>query len=104
MTGITALLIAAGGILLTSFSPVRAESLACQTVNGETVCMRGSGTLICETINDLTRCRSEPARPLDQEIPLPPLPFLVNPSDDIVIEQNGTRLRVGAGGVEVHID
>lgn len=42
-------------------APVHAESLACQTVNGKTVCLRGSGTLNCVTVNGATRCSATPA-------------------------------------------
>ncbi|MBY6261047.1 hypothetical protein EI613_03785 [Azospirillum sp. 412522] len=37
-------------------APARADSLSCQTVNGKTVCMRGSGTLSCVTLHGRTRC------------------------------------------------
>ena len=41
--------------------PARADSLACQTVNGKTVCLRGSGTLNCVTVDGETRCSATSA-------------------------------------------
>ncbi|HYG90225.1 MAG TPA: hypothetical protein VD978_28665 [Azospirillum sp.] len=55
MSKITVLLAAIGAGLLAS-SPVGAESLACQTVNGQTMCMRGNGSMSCQTINGQTTC------------------------------------------------
>src|SRR5918911_2950931 len=33
-----------------------AEALSCQTINGQTICLRGSGSLSCQTINGNTTC------------------------------------------------
>ena len=50
-------------------APVRADSLACQTVNGKTVCMRGSGTLSCVTLDGRTRCSATPSDPQSEVVP-----------------------------------
>jgi hypothetical protein len=50
-------------------APVQADSLACQTVNGKTVCMRGSGTLSCVTLNGRTRCTATPSDPQSEVVP-----------------------------------
>ena len=59
MLRITAPTLAA--LLLATFaSAAGAENLACQTVNGKTVCSRGGGTLSCQTVNDKTTCMTGP--------------------------------------------
>lgn len=50
-------------------APVQAESLACQTVNGKTVCMRGSGTLSCVTLHGRTRCSATSSDPQPEVVP-----------------------------------
>ncbi|CAO3425550.1 hypothetical protein [Azospirillum endophyticum] len=50
-------------------APVQADSLACQTVNGKTVCMRGSGTLSCVTQDGRTRCSATPSDPQSEVVP-----------------------------------
>ncbi|HYF88542.1 hypothetical protein [Azospirillum sp.] len=52
-----------------STAPAQAVSLACQTVNGKTVCMRGSGTLSCVTLDGRTRCSATPSDPQSEIIP-----------------------------------
>ena len=59
-----------------------AENLACQTVNGKTVCSRGSGTLTCETVNGQTACRRGPSQPDLKPMPMPPLPPQAAPIPD----------------------
>ncbi|WP_448203303.1 hypothetical protein [Azospirillum sp. sgz302134] len=48
-------------------------SLACQTVNDKTTCITGPGTLTCETINDKTTCRRGPAPHDLKPMPMPPM-------------------------------
>lgn len=58
-TGLLSTLAAA--LLTVLFVPAAAaENLACQTVNGRTVCSRGQGSLSCQTINDKTTCVTGP--------------------------------------------
>ncbi|MBK3778363.1 hypothetical protein GAY31_30345 [Azospirillum brasilense] len=77
-----------------------AENLACQTVNGKTVCSRGSGSLSCQTVNDRTTCvtgpgalscetinghtacRRGPAQPDLKPMPMPPMPPQAAPMPD----------------------
>lgn len=60
----------APALLLTALTaPAQAVSLACQTVNGKTVCMRGSGTLNCMTLDGRTRCSATPSDPQSEIIP-----------------------------------
>lgn len=40
-------------------APVRAQSLACTTVNGVTHCLEGNGSISCVTINGRSSCRVE---------------------------------------------
>lgn len=61
MPKIAALLFAVAGVASLAGSPARAESLACQTVNGQTTCLQGSGTLSCRTVNGRTTCTAEPS-------------------------------------------
>ena len=66
----TILTIAAPVLLFAALSaPVQAGSLACQTVNGKTVCMRGSGTLSCVTLDGQTRCSATPSDPQSEVVP-----------------------------------
>ncbi|MBP2302103.1 hypothetical protein [Azospirillum picis] len=67
------------GATLLAATPALADSLACQTVNGKTVCMRGSGTLSCRTVDGETRCTATSAQamraiPSDDGAMLPPRP------------------------------
>lgn len=41
-------------------TPAAAENLACQTVNGKTICVEGSGNLSCQTVNGKTTCSHSP--------------------------------------------
>ncbi|CAO3443461.1 hypothetical protein [Azospirillum argentinense] len=77
-----------------------AENLACQTVNGKTVCSRGSGSLSCQTVNDRTTCvtgpgaltcetvnghtacRRGPSQPDLKPMPMPPMPPQAAPMPD----------------------
>ena len=47
-------------LLLLAAAPAAAENLACQTVNGKTTCVEGSGTLACRTVNGKTTCTHTP--------------------------------------------
>lgn len=47
-------------LLAAAPQPASAENLACQSVNGKTVCSRGQGSLSCQTINDKTTCTTGP--------------------------------------------
>ncbi|KAA0578400.1 hypothetical protein FZ983_18465 [Azospirillum sp. B21] len=60
----------APALLLTALTaPADAVSLACQTVNGKTVCMRGSGSLSCVTLDGRTRCSATPSDPQSEVVP-----------------------------------
>lgn len=50
-------------VLLLAASPqaAKAEAIACQTVNGKTVCSRGQGSLACQTVNGNTSCATGPS-------------------------------------------
>ncbi|WP_042694807.1 hypothetical protein [Azospirillum sp. B506] len=66
----TLLAVAAPALLFAVMAaPVQADSLSCQTVNGKTVCMRGSGTLSCVTHNGRTRCTATPSDPQSEVVP-----------------------------------
>ncbi|QCG90715.1 hypothetical protein [Azospirillum sp. TSH100] len=66
----TLLAVVAPMLLCTAVAtPVLADTLACQTVNGRTVCMRGSGTLNCVTHNGRTRCTTTPSGPESEVVP-----------------------------------
>lgn len=117
---LAALLVAAAPLL----SPAaRAESLACQTVNGQTMCMRGSGSMSCQTVNGQTLCQqgsgalscqtvnkrtvcSTDPKGMPAPEALPQLsPDLKGSFDqDVTVEQDGGKLRVRAGGVDVRIE
>ena len=73
-------------------APVQAESLSCQTVNGKTVCMRGSGTLSCVTQNGRTRCSATPSDPQSEVVPdaeIHRLPRPVAPDLHSLLERRG---------------
>ncbi|MBP2292013.1 hypothetical protein [Azospirillum rugosum] len=77
-------------ILLLTAAPAGAENLACQSVNGKTVCSRGTlscqtlndkttcttgpGVLSCETVNGNTSCRRSSAQPDLKPLTTPPMP------------------------------
>ncbi len=83
-----------------------AENLACQTVNGKTVCSRGPGALSCQTVNDKTTCMTGPgvltcetvngnttcrrgAPPQDlKPLPMPPLHPQTHPTPDAPFGRN----------------
>ncbi len=50
-------------VLLLAAPPqaAKAENIACQTVNGKTVCSRGQGSLACQTVNGNTSCATGPS-------------------------------------------
>ncbi|CAO3408841.1 hypothetical protein [Azospirillum largimobile] len=60
-------------------TPAQAVSLACQTVNGKTVCMRGSGTLSCVTVEGRTSCSATPFDPQSQVVPDADIQLLPRP-------------------------
>lgn len=108
-------LLAAGAALLAQLVPAQAESLACQTVNGQTVCMRGSGTLSCQTVNGRTTCSSTPGEASAEMPSMPPMPSMPSmppmampsmpmPGGDVIVQQQDGSLRVRVGGVDVRID
>ncbi|HYG85470.1 MAG TPA: hypothetical protein VD978_04360 [Azospirillum sp.] len=103
--------LAAGAVSALLFAlPAGAENLACQTVNGQTVCARGPGTLECRTVNGRTDCTHTPAGPSAA----PPSPcetrqgrtvcrVLPGMSEDVIVERKDGRVRVRTGGVDVDV-
>ena len=98
-------------LLLTGLpATASAENLACQTVNGKTVCSRGQGTLSCQTVNDKTTCMTGPGvlscetingnttcrrgappqdlKPLPPSLPMPPLYPQTHPMPDTPFGRN----------------
>ncbi len=99
----------------------QAESLSCQTVNGQTTCMRGSGSLSCQTVNGQTLCNQGPLNcrtvnkrtvcstdpkdsPSAEAIPQIPPDLKGFMDEDIIVKQEGGKLRVRGGGVDVRIE
>ncbi|HYH17231.1 MAG TPA: hypothetical protein VD995_01320 [Azospirillum sp.] len=81
-------------------------SLACQTVNGQTTCLEGPGVLSCQTVNGQTTCstsRDTAARPAPPRLPWPLTPE-GGSSQDVTVEQRNGKLHVRAGGVDVLLD
>ncbi len=118
-----ALVLIIGTASMALLRTAEAESLACQTVNGKTACMHGSGSLSCQTVNGRTTCRHGPGTmncrtngdrtdcSSDSEI-LPHAfpymdPFVVPmpgvPNEDLSIEQDEDGLRIRAGGLDLRI-
>lgn len=85
--------------------PAPAESLACQTVNGRTTCVEGSGTLSCQTVNGRTTCTHSPTQRLCDtrhgRVVCPGMPSL---GEDVVVDTRQGRVRVRTGNVDVDID
>jgi len=99
----------------------QAESLSCQTVNGQTTCMRGSGTLSCQTVNGQTLCNQGPLScrtvnkrtvcstdpkdsPSAEAMPQLPPDLKGFMDEDVTVKQEGGKLRVRGGGVDVRIE
>lgn len=119
-----ALPVAVAAVLL--FLPVavpvaQAESLSCQTVNGQTTCMRGSGSLSCQTVNGQTLCNQGPLNcrtvnkrtvcstdpndsPSAEAMPQLPPDLKGFMGEDVTVKQENGKLRVRAGGVDVRIE
>jgi hypothetical protein len=109
-------------LLLPVAVPVaQAESLACQTVNGQTTCMRGSGSLSCQTVNGQTLCNQGPLNcrtvnkrtvcstdpndsPSAEAVPQLPPDLKGFMDEDVTVKQENGKLRVRAGGVDVRIE
>lgn len=93
-------------------TPARADSLSCQTVNGQTVCLRGSGALTCETVDGRTTCSAVPndATPGASATPRPVLPDVLPDVREMLVrhgvsvERQGNALRVRAGTVDLDLD
>ena len=120
----TAALFAVAGTAVLLLLPVaKAETLACQTVNGQTMCMRGSGSmscqttngqticnqgsgsLSCQTVNKRTVCSTDPnSTPSVKELPQLPSDLKGYLNQEVTVEQDGGKLRVRAGGVDIQID
>ena len=134
---------ALAGLLLASLAPfapgsAAADSLSCQTTNGRTLCVHGTGSmnLSCSTVNGRTECSAgnrrldcrtsgnrtdceavaddttaaPPPRGPRQAMPrlpdgmtLPGVPQQMYAAP-VEIRQNGQRLRVRAGGVDIDLD
>ena len=89
--------------------PAAAENLACQTVNGQTVCAQGPGTLDCRTVNNRTTCTHSPTQTLcdtrNGRVACPGMPSIgPSLSDDVVVDTRNGRVRVRAGNANVDID
>jgi len=85
-----------------------AENLACQTVNGQTVCVEGPGALACRSVNGRTSCTHSPnqrvvcdTRQGRTACPSVPIPQV---GEDVVVDTRGGRVTVRAGGVVVDLD
>ncbi len=72
-------LVAPALLFTAATTPAQALSLACQTVNGKTVCMRGSGTLSCVTQDGRTRCSATPSDPQSEIVPDADIQLLPRP-------------------------
>ncbi|WP_431857874.1 hypothetical protein [Azospirillum sp.] len=86
--------------------PAAAENLACQTVNGHTTCVEGSGSLSCQTVNGRTTCSHSPNQRVvcdtrKGQNACPSMPAL---NDDVVVDTSNGRVRVRTGGVTVDLD
>lgn len=82
-----------------------AENLACQTVNGKTVCVEGSGTLACQTVNGRTTCTHSPTQTLcDTRSGKVVCPGMPSVGGDVVVDTRNRRVRVRTGNVGVDID
>lgn len=110
MLKIVVLLTAAGAALFAG-TAARADSLSCQTVNGQTVCLRGSGSLTCETINGKTSCSAVPnaEAPTATAAPHAAMPAMPDVQEllarqGVSIERHGNALRVRTGAVDVDMD
>jgi len=106
-------LLPSAAFLMMAFSfPAGAETSACQTVNGQTVCMQGSGTMSCTTINGRTTCtgtgplsRTETPPDLTQEMPTLPSDWLKNMNGpDVSIRQDGSGMHIQTGGLDLHLE
>ena len=85
--------------------PAAAENLACQTVNGRTVCVEGPGTLNCQTVNGHTTCTHSPTQRLcDTRKGRVVCPGVPSVGEDVVVDTRTGRVRVRTGNVEVDID
>ncbi|HYH39621.1 MAG TPA: hypothetical protein VD860_15465 [Azospirillum sp.] len=87
-------------------APAAAENLACQTVNGHTTCVEGSGTLSCQTVNGRTSCSHSPNQRIVCDTrkgrnACPSMPML---NEDVVVDTSNGRVRVRTGGVAVDLD
>jgi hypothetical protein len=85
--------------------PATAESLACQTVNGKTMCVEGSGTLACQTVNGRTTCTHSPTQTLcdtrNGKVVCPGMPSI---GGDVVVDTRNGRVRVRTGNVDVDVN
>ena len=85
-------------------APAAAENLACQTVNGQTVCVEGPGTLACQTVNGRTTCTHSPTqRPCDTSRGRVVCPGLPSLGEDVVVDTRTGRVRVRTGQVDVDV-
>ena len=104
----TVVLLTVAGAALFAGTPARAESLSCQTVNGQTVCLRGSGSLTCETINGQTTCSAVPsdATPGATATPRPTMPDVQEllARQGVSVERHGNALRVRTGTVDLDLE
>ena len=116
-------LLPSAAVLMMAFTfPAAAGTSACQTVNGQTVCMQGPGTMSCTTINSRTTCtgtgplsrtetsRTEAPPALTQEMPtLPPdrlkMDWLKDMNGpDVSIRQDGSGMHIQTGGLDLHLE
>ena len=87
-------------------TPAAAENLACQTVNGHTTCVEGSGSLSCQTVNGRTTCTHSPNQRVvcDTRRGNATCPGLPSLNDDLAVDTRNGRVRVRTGGVTVDLD
>jgi hypothetical protein len=104
----TVVLLTLASAALSAGAPARADSLSCQTVNGQTVCLRGSGALTCETVDGRTTCSAVPndATPGAAATPRPVLPDVQEmlARQGVSVERQGNALRVRTGTVDLDLD
>lgn len=100
-----------------------AGNLSCQTVNGHTLCLHGSGSMRCTTVGDRTDCyldagsaalpdlsRPRPVRPPLPGLPgpsepqvRPAIPDPLSPGGGVEVERGPDGLRVRVDGLEVRM-
>ena len=82
-----------------------AQNRICQSINGQTQCYEGEGSVVCRSVNNRMECRQGPPQampPLTLNHPMPDIDITTGPDVSVTIE-NG-QVRVRAGGVDTDDD